>query len=224
MLEKLMEQLSWLTAPTPSLSAPTPIDGLTLIPDFISVAEEARLLELIDAAPWSEELRRRVQHYGYRYDYRKRDLSREDYVGELPRWAQVLADRLVQYGIFDTAADQVIVNEYLPGQGIAPHIDRETCFGEVVASLSLASHTTMDFTRRPLHVEVPLPPRSVVALRGDARHLWRHGITPRRVDRLGELALERKRRVSLTFRTTLQPTNAPEKRASTGRPNEIGEP
>ena len=34
--------------------------------------------------------------------------------------------------------EQAIVNEYEPGQGIAPHVDRD-CFGPVVATVSLGS-------------------------------------------------------------------------------------
>ena len=37
-----------------------------------------------------------------------------------------------------------VVVEYEPGQGIAPHIDRD-CFGPVVATVSLGSAVNMDF-------------------------------------------------------------------------------
>ncbi len=204
-----MEQLSWFHDDSPAADEPEVADaqrvveGLTLIPDFITDAEEQRLLTLLDSAEWSAELRRRVQHYGYRYDYQKRNLSRDDYIGALPQWAIVLGQRLVDAQLFSQLPDQVIVNEYMPGQGIAPHIDRETCFGEVVASLSLASSVVMDFTRVDQRFGIELPPRSVVALRGAARHNWRHGITARRTDRINGRTVERTRRVSLTFRTTL---------------------
>ncbi len=208
-----MEQLSLLSASdsphgNPSEVAIDPVivqavPGLQVVPDFVSQSEELRLLHLIDESPWINDLKRRVQHYGYRYDYQKRDLSREDFLGPMPAWARVLGERLVEAKFFATSPDQVIVNEYLPGQGIASHIDRESCFGEVVASLSLASATVMDFICGGERVGVPLPPRSLVALRGPARHVWRHGITARLTDRIDGQVLERARRVSLTFRTTL---------------------
>lgn len=198
-----MEQLSLLTADQPIGDQTNRVDGLSLLLNFVSVAEEMRLLQLIDEMPWSEELKRRVQHYGYRYDYQKRGLSREDYLGPLPQWAEVLGERLVSRKLFEARPDQVIVNEYLPGQGIAPHVDRESCFGEVVASLSLESTVTMDFIKATERVSVPLPPRSLVALRGPARHSWRHGITARLTDRIDGSLVERRRRVSLTFRTTV---------------------
>jgi alkylated DNA repair dioxygenase AlkB len=43
-------------------------------------------------------------------------------------------------------ADQAIINEYQPGQGISPHVDCVPCFGPVVAAISLGSDCVMDFT------------------------------------------------------------------------------
>ena len=40
---------------------------------------------------------------------------------------------------FDYEPDQVTVNEYLPGQGIAPHVDTHSAFEDGIASLSLGS-------------------------------------------------------------------------------------
>ena len=48
------------------------IPGLIYISNYISPATAKSLLEIIDQQPWLNELKRRVQHYGYRYDYKKR--------------------------------------------------------------------------------------------------------------------------------------------------------
>ncbi len=42
--------------------------------DFVSELKAERLLEAIDASDWRADLKRRVQHYGWRYDYRKRHI------------------------------------------------------------------------------------------------------------------------------------------------------
>ncbi len=47
------------------------------LPDFIDEAEERFLLGKIDDSPWLNDLKRRVQHYGYRYDYKARRVSQE---------------------------------------------------------------------------------------------------------------------------------------------------
>ena len=69
-------------------------------------------------------------------------------VGELPEWLKILSEKLYQEGYMPKIADQVIVNEYLPGQGISAHIDCEPCFQDTIVSLSLGSSCVMDFTNK----------------------------------------------------------------------------
>ena len=45
----------------------TAIHGLGYKSEWITSAEEQQLVAAVDAAEWSTELERRVQHYGYRY-------------------------------------------------------------------------------------------------------------------------------------------------------------
>lgn len=178
------------------------IPGLTLHPDFISHAEEKDLLGMIDAQPWRGDLQRRVQHYGYRYDYKARQVTSDLYLGPLPPWLQGLAERLTHSGFFSDLPDQVIVNEYLPGQGIAPHIDCVPCFGGVIASLSLGSDVVMDFGRSDGSEKIShrLPARSFLVMRGAARYHWQHSIAKRKTDVVDGQKIIRQRRVSLTFR------------------------
>ena len=181
----------------------TSVPGLTCHHEFVTAADEEALLAAIAGEPWLTSLRRRVQHYGYRYDYKARSVDRDMYLGPLPTWAAPILERLRTFGAFDRAPDQLIVNEYEPGQGIAPHVDCVPCFGPVVASLSLGSRCVMEFSQRSTEdaVSILLPSRALLLLQGDARYLWRHAIRPRRNDRWDGAMLPRGRRVSLTFRT-----------------------
>ena len=43
-------------------------DGALVVRDFVTPAEERRILERIASAPWLRDLNRRVQHYGFRYE------------------------------------------------------------------------------------------------------------------------------------------------------------
>ncbi|NRG17338.1 alpha-ketoglutarate-dependent dioxygenase AlkB [Rhizobiales bacterium] len=175
------------------------------LPNHINCDGQKSLMERIDAAPWRSDLRRRVQHYGYRYDYKARRVTRDSYLGPLPDWLTPLCERLANDGHFATPPDQVIVNEYLPGQGIAPHVDCEPCFGETVASLSLGSGCVMDFTNVETGEALShyLEPRSLLVLSGEARYRWRHAIASRKSDPGPNGRVARGRRVSLTFRTVL---------------------
>ena len=175
--------------------------GATIVPDFVTPAEEDRILLRIGAAPWMTELRRRVQHYGWRYDYR--GATRPVPAAPFPRWAEVMADRLRER-FAGTVPVQCIVNEYRPGQGIGMHADHRD-FGSVVASLSLGASWPMRFRPRsvrpyargglPDDEVVVLPRRSVLVLAGAARRAFMHGIDP--ADTAGEAAM----RLSATFRT-----------------------
>ncbi len=171
---------------------------------FISPDEESILIDAIDHQHWSNELRRRVQHYGFRYDYKERIASEEQRIGDMPEWVVFLCERLVTQGVFPTRPDQLIVNEYKPGQGIAPHTDRN-CFGPVVASVSIGSDCMMDIYRTPGSradsFRITLKRRSLLILRGLARERWQHGIRPNKSDFQNNQKIPRKRRLSLTFRT-----------------------
>jgi alkylated DNA repair dioxygenase AlkB len=194
-------QLSLLSEPE-VLSAPE-IPGLLYLPDFITADEVATLFSFIDQQPWLTDLKRRVQHYGYRYDYTARRVDASMRIGEMPECLLRYAKRLCAAGYFLNLPDQVIVNEYLPGQGIAPHIDCIPCFGERIASVSLGSACVMEFSRGNQKISHLLEPRSLLLLAGDARYHWKHGIPSRKKDIWGGTVLLRERRVSLTFRNVL---------------------
>lgn len=178
-------------------------DGLTYLENYISEDEANRLVQEIDAAPWCTDLKRRVQHYGYRYDYKARQGRREDYLGPLPEVFQHLAQRLTDERHFQSIPDQVIVNEYEPGQGISAHIDCEPCFGATIASLSLLSACVMRFSSQAYsrQMDLYLQPASLLVLNGDARHFWTHAIPARKTDVIEGQKHRRSRRLSLTFRT-----------------------
>ncbi len=181
------------------------IPGCFYIPDFIDAAEEAALLYNIDAQDWSREFSRRVQHHGFRYDYKARNISETSRPGDLPLWLQAYCLNLFKMGWFQQVPDQIIVNEYQPSQGIASHIDCIPCFAGTIASLSLGSNCVMDFVQEKdgRKTSILLEPRSLLILRDEARYRWKHGIAARKTDRHGDLRILRGRRVSLTFRNVI---------------------
>jgi alkylated DNA repair dioxygenase AlkB len=181
------------------------IPGLAYVPAYLEPEAQLSLFATVDSQPWLSDLRRRVQHYGYRYDYTRKQLDPSLYLGPLPAWAAGLAQRLHQDAFIAAVPDQLIVNEYLAGQGIASHVDCVPCFGDTVLSLSLGGPCVMDLThvRERAAVSVLLEPGSLLVLRGAARYAWKHGIAARKTDTYGGRSFPRRRRVSLTFRTVL---------------------
>ena len=197
------------------------IPGLKRVRDFLTEAEEREILAEIDTNDWSNELQRRVQHYGWRYDYKSRQVDPSMRIGPLPDWANRVAQRLVDEGHVGILPDQVIVNAYRESQGIAPHIDSESSFADGVAMISLLETWEMVFKKRRGREKVThkLERRSATILTGEARYGWTHAI-PKRKSEPGAVKpgnkrpsrIPRDRRVSLTFRkvvaTIMQPVDA----------------
>lgn len=176
------------------------ISGLKYIAEYITIEQEDKLIKLIDNNPWINELKRRVQHYGYKYDYKSRAIDQSYYLGSLPEWLQVLCNILHRQGIFYETPDQVIINEYMPGQGIASHIDCVPCFSDTICSLSLSSSCVMKLTNDDkIKHFITLKPRSLLIFKNEARYKWKHGIVARKNDN----KIARTRRISLTFRKVI---------------------
>lgn len=181
------------------------ISGLTYISNFVTPDEESALISSIDAQPWLNDLKRRVQHYGYKYDYKARAISNDTYLGPLPDWLSSISNKLHGDRIFPSVPDQAIVNEYLPGQGISAHIDCVPCFTDTIASLSLGSPCIMQFSNPETGEKksITLEDRSLIVLSGPARYEWQHAIPARKSDVINGIKTERGRRVSLTFRNVI---------------------
>ena len=183
------------------------IPGLSGMLDFISEEVENKVVEQLDTiGVWSKELSRRTQHYGFEYNYKSRNASKET----TPLSGELLSigEYLVKSGLFpDVSKLQCIVNEYLRNQGIAAHADAKT-FGDTIVSISLLEDTVMEFISPDKEVvPVLLKRRSIVIMVEEARYNWKHSInktisyiddTGRRITKSNDY-----RRISLTFRSMI---------------------
>ena len=215
-MERLEEQLDLFSAlhqqsnqqqsPSRNQEAIAAIGGLRYVEKYIDEYQHDWLLARIDEQQWLDDLKRRVQHYGFKYDYKARKVNLDMRIGELPEWLKRFSQKLYEDEHMPEVADQVIINEYQPGQGISSHIDCEPCFKDTIVSLSLGSDCVMNFTNKSdktKKIPVWLAQRSLVVLSGEARHDWLHGIAARRSDEWEGQKYERERRVSLTFRKVI---------------------
>ncbi len=170
--------------------------GVTYLPNYLSDSQERQLMARIEEGPWDLTYARRRKHYGAAY-------HSAGQMPPLPMPARLtaLAVRLCKEGVLPYAPRSALINEYLPGQGIADHTDRADRPGGCVVSISMGSGAEMRFTepcgRRHL---IYLEPRSLILFQGAARDVWQHGIAGRYSDRHMGLNLPRERRVSITMR------------------------
>jgi alkylated DNA repair protein alkB family protein 8 len=201
------------------------VPGLSIIEDFITEEEEAKYLEKIDQKEWLTTIQRRVQHYGYEFKYDTRDVDPNLPLGEMPWFCQHTITRLKELRPDIESPDQITLNEYLPGQGIAPHVDTPSAFTSYIGSLSLESDIVMDFRLNGTIVKhVLLKRRALCLMTGDARYLWKHGIAYRKSDMINGELRSRERRVSLTLRkisSVLESTESTTETSSSLAPSSI---
>ncbi|KAH9293571.1 hypothetical protein KI387_041226, partial [Taxus chinensis] len=135
-----------------TVASETGIPGLYLIHNFVTEQEEHELLAAVDERPWQGLLKRRVQHYGYEFMYKTRNVDTEQYLGQLPLFLSDLLNRISSLPEVNQAEnslplDQLTVNEYPPGVGLSPHIDTHSAFYGCIISLSLAGPCIMEFRK-----------------------------------------------------------------------------
>lgn len=178
----------------------TAVPGLFLHPDFIEEALEAQLLNEIDSQTWIVDYLRRLQYYGYRNELDKPyDLIK--FPVAMPPLIEQLSQKIIAQGIVLIQPDQVIINEYVPGEGIKPHKDR-AYYENQICGVNLGSSCIMRFIRGANLeiIDVEIPRRSLYVMQDDARKKWKHGIPPRKKDVVAGHVQLRERRVSITYR------------------------
>ena len=171
-------------------------EGFIYRPDFLDVAEERDLLEVIRSLEFREVrmhgvvARRRVIQYGWRYQF---DGARLSEGPALPAFLDPLRDRAAAMArVAPDALSEALLTEYPPGAPIGWHRDAPG-FG-IVVGVSLLSACRFRFRRGPERgsdrLAITLEPRSAYLLAGPARSEWQHSIPE-----VGTL------RYSITFRT-----------------------
>lgn len=143
------------------------------IVDYLDEQEQNKLVQTIKSFPWSKKISRKTQHYGYEYDYKSRSLSK----------TYPIPSSLEREGF-----DQLIVNHYLKGQSIAPHIDHPKLFDNEIHIISLCDNAKMNIG----NVKLELIKGSLLILKDDSRYKMKHSL---KYEGNSE-------RISLTYRTT----------------------
>jgi Alkylated DNA repair protein len=179
-------------------------EGMRYAPDFLSVRDEAALLEAIRTLPLREAeykqfvARRKIVSFGARYDFSRNTLQPAP---PIPDWLHALRDRAAAWaGVPIAEIGQALVAEYRPGTPLGWH--RDVPDFETIIGVSLKGACRMRLRRYPpvkparaeLHVD--LAPRSIYTLQGAARWHWQHSVSPTK-----EL------RYSITFRSRRRGTN-----------------
>jgi len=187
------------------------VPGLSVIQEYVTPAEETHLLKELDSLPWVVDFSRKLQYYGYRNE-REKPYHLVPIPEEIPECLHSIMDQVVEENLIYKRPEQVIINDYTPGQGIRPHFDRKDYFDNTIIGVSLGSDCVMEFTPQENKKEnigkekvyVYMPKRSLYVIEDDARYEWLHGIPGRKNDKLNDgKVVARQRRVSITFRNVI---------------------
>lgn len=191
------------------------------IPNFITSDQEQSILSHIERTPkprWTQLLNRRLINYGG-VPHPNGMIAEE-----IPDWLQSYVDKVNNLGIFESQnANHVLVNEYLPGQGILPHTDGPL-FYPIISTISCGTHTVLEFRKRETTGEpagevlfkILLEPRSLLILKDSLYSDYMHAISEINEDtlcdrignydlcentyKIGDHLVRRNPRISLTIR------------------------
>ncbi|XP_032460287.1 alpha-ketoglutarate-dependent dioxygenase alkB homolog 4 isoform X1 [Phocoena sinus] len=127
-----------------------PFPGVTLIEDFVTPAEEAEMVRLMDRDPWKlSQSGRRKQDYGPKVNFRKQKLKTAGFRG-LPSFSREVVRRMGLYPVLEDFRPVEQCNlDYCPerGSAIDPHLDDTWLWGERLVSLNLLSPTVLSMSR-----------------------------------------------------------------------------
>ena len=164
------------------------VEGLRYERDFLSLAEEAELLGIVQGLPLKEmrykeyTARRRGTSFGGSYDF---DTNRLKPGPPLPEALHPLRAKVAAWaGIAPEDLGHMLIAEYRPGTPLGWH--RDVPDFEDIIGVSLHNDAVMQFrpyvpgapASRPAALEFLIEPRSVYLLRGPARWAWQHAIAP----------------------------------------------
>ncbi|KAI4250140.1 MAG: hypothetical protein L6R40_000312 [Gallowayella cf. fulva] len=203
----------------------TPVPGLSVYDDFIDAMEEKKILSFLNdptLCDWRTDLSRRTMHFGGTYCLMPQRTAGpappKPAVLQAPPMPQELCwliQRMVDSDVYQEGhrPQYCIVNEYTGSLGISAHTENFE-FGEPVVGLSLLSSCPIRFHElvEPFDgsvrsgkaaqaqktgrvVDIQLPPRSLLVMKGPSRWSWQHEIV-----RSAKGRGPGWKRVSLTFR------------------------
>uniref|UniRef100_A0A7S4PFJ8 Alpha-ketoglutarate-dependent dioxygenase AlkB-like domain-containing protein n=1 Tax=Paramoeba aestuarina TaxID=180227 RepID=A0A7S4PFJ8_9EUKA len=163
--------------------------------NFVSEEEEQNLMASIYheyyASAWVTLKRRRLQQWGG-------SPSLESFVPDpLPDYTEGLVQRICEIEeIPIKSINHILINEYLPGQGISRHKDGPL-YEPHVAILSLSSPILLNFSKhlgdKTPSLSLCLHPRSLFVFYGSMYHNYYHGIEERIEDEISSNVLFREK-------------------------------
>ena len=161
--------------------------GLKYAADFLSVDEEAELLNAVQELDWDAHglIRRRGRvvkrrEIDFIHEYGRHNRQLAEGLPLPPALEDVRARCASCVGVQPALFKQVIVSMYPRGAGIDWHVDSTEAFGDLICGISLAAPCVMQFRQVGGNKSWSLmrQPRDLLVLRGPSRFEYQHRIPP----------------------------------------------
>ncbi len=168
------------------------IKGLYYIENYLSDSESDEFKNYIKQHVTLEPITnaknsRRVAHFGYHYSYNNAGLTPAP---KIPAWLNDLIDPNLSI-LKNINFNQIIINEYLPGQQIAYHTDHTKLFGPMIACVTVGQSMPIYFRNHDIVKTLNIKSGSMYMMTGESRYQWQHSLKNNSDDV----------RYSLTYRT-----------------------
>lgn len=152
------------------------IPGLWYIENYLSEIESEEFKNYIanhvNLEPIStNQYSRRVAHYGYYYTYNHTGLKPAP---PIPDWLKDLLDPNILL-LKNIHMNQIIINEYKPGQQIAYHTDHIGLFGPVIACITVGESIPIKF-KKDVVKTLNIKSGSMYIMTNDSRYKWQHSL------------------------------------------------
>jgi len=173
------------------------IPGLFYIKNYLTESEVELCMDKINSEINFEPISnspnsRMVAHFGYYYSY---DRSGVRPATTIPDYLERLVDmdkiNNLCGNIINSPFDQLIINEYKPGQQISPHIDHVKQFGPIIACITVGKSVPINFKSGSVEKTISIDAGSMYIMTGPARYQWLHSLKNKTSET----------RYSLTYRT-----------------------
>lgn len=181
--------------------------GLHYFENIFKSKQEKELIDFLDKSTWKSlsdsPNSRKVQHYGYLYDYKTGKIKEK--TDNIPEEFNFIIDllknqcKILRILPDDYEFNQLIVNNYDPGQGISAHIDTKE-YGGIIGCYTIGGGTIMRFSKDKEEYDLYVEPRSLYIMSDESRYKWKHEMISRKSDVVDGEKIKRDRRISITFR------------------------
>nr|WBF70433.1 hypothetical protein [Megavirus caiporensis] len=173
------------------------IPGLWYIPNYLSndtIKSIEKKINKIKFEPITNSPNSRlVAHFGYRYSYDRSGIQLADPVPlDLSNLVSMdNINNIIGEKIIDKEFDQLIINEYKPGQQISFHTDHTKQFGPIIACITIGESVPIKFKYGNIIKEINIETGSIYIMTRGSRYQWQHSLKNN----------SQGTRYSLTFRT-----------------------